>query len=144
MNYAHQRPYSMSTQFAKYNHSLTGPAMRAFSQIARAWSLTELEQTALLGQPGSVTNSISESEGGADLPRETLVRISYLLGIYHALHTIFPDRRQADGWIRRPNAAPPFQGASALALMCSGRLADLAVVRQHLEAGGLTPPLADQ
>ena len=72
-----------------------------------------------------------------DVTREALERISYLLGIYRAVHTIFPNQQQADGWVRQPNSAPLFQGASALALMCSGRLDDLAAVRQHLEAGGL-------
>lgn len=32
------------------NGALAGPALRAFNQIAEAWSLTELEQRAILGQ----------------------------------------------------------------------------------------------
>ncbi|HDS1136978.1 hypothetical protein I5V52_13285 [Stenotrophomonas maltophilia] len=33
--------------------------------------------------------------------------------------------------MRRPNTGRPFNGAIALALMCSGQLIDLAAVREH-------------
>ncbi len=69
---------------------------------------------------------------------ETLKRISFVLGIYAALHTLFPDQQQADGWIRRPNAGAPFKGEPALALMCTGRLGDLEIVREYLEGQGLS------
>lgn len=74
---------------------------------------------------------------------ETLERVSYLIGIYVAPHIIFPDQGQVDFWVRRANNSPLFNGTIALALMCSGRLADLAAVREHLEVEGLPPPLTD-
>lgn len=71
---------------------------------------------------------------------ETLQRISFVLGIYAALHTLFPDQQQADGWIRRPNAGAPFKGAPALALMCPGQLGDLEIARGYLEGQGTSHP----
>ncbi|MBH1634019.1 DUF2384 domain-containing protein [Stenotrophomonas maltophilia] len=65
--------------------------------------------------------------------------MSYLIGIHAGLHNIFSVQRQADGWIRRPNTGRLFNGASALALMCSGQLIDLAAVREHLETNGMGP-----
>ncbi|MGG2102682.1 antitoxin Xre/MbcA/ParS toxin-binding domain-containing protein [Stenotrophomonas sp. NRRL B-14846] len=59
-----------------------------------------------------------------------------MIGIYRALRTIFPNRQQANAWIRRANAAAPFKGDTAVALMCSGGVAGLSTVRQYLEAGG--------
>lgn len=119
----------MSTEF-----SVGGPARRVFARIAALWSLSEDEQNAILGQPVEVVFQFDEGTG--DVHIETLERVSYLIGIYRALHAIFPDDEQADRWIRRANMAPPFGGYPALALMCTGRVSDLASVRQHLDSQG--------
>ena len=81
--------------------------------------------------------TVLPKEDQGDLRAQTMERVSYVLGIYRALHTIFPDQEQADGWLRRPNASALFKGRPALVLMCSGRLEDLASVRAHLDALGL-------
>jgi len=74
---------------------------------------------------------------GGDRWQETLTRVSYLIGIYQVLHTIFSNPQQANSRVRRPNRGTLFKGDSALQLMCRGRLEDLAAVRQHLEIEGL-------
>lgn len=58
---------------------------------------------------------------------ETLERISYVLGIYRALHILLLRQQQANSWVRRPDTGAPFKGDTAMRLMCSGRLDDLAV-----------------
>jgi hypothetical protein len=68
------------------------------------------------------------------LPRDTLERLSYLLGIYKSLQILLPDTRAADEWVRKPNDAAPFGGRSALERMLSGQVADLYVVRQYLDS----------
>ncbi|WP_425602086.1 antitoxin Xre/MbcA/ParS toxin-binding domain-containing protein [Stenotrophomonas chelatiphaga] len=78
-----------------------------------------------------------ETGGDKALESELLERISLLLGIYRALHTLFPRGQQADSWLRRPNAGIPFQGRSALELMCSGCLRDIAAVREYLDGLGV-------
>ena len=50
----------------------------------------------------------------AKLSRDTLERISYILGIWKALQILLPDPAAADAWIRKPNAAPLFSGKPAL------------------------------
>ncbi|MBA0239826.1 antitoxin Xre/MbcA/ParS toxin-binding domain-containing protein [Stenotrophomonas maltophilia] len=119
---------------------LSGAGIRAFTQIAKAWDLTDEEMNAILGQPvdGAFAQPAADSTEG--LPRETIERISYVLGIYRALHIIFPNRRQADGWVRRPNTGSAFNGNTALSLMCTGLLSDLAAVHQHLESQCLAEP----
>lgn len=132
----------MSRPIATPNGELAGPALRAFTQIAQAWSLTELEQWAILGQPVDAAFAVIDAGAADDLWPDTLKRVSYVLGIYRALHTIFSDPEQANSWVRRPNAAAAFNGSKALALMSSGRLSYIALVRQHLEAGGWIDPEA--
>jgi len=126
----------MEKPFASNDPALAEPGLRTFNQVAKAWSLTASEQSALLGQPIDVTALLAQPGSVEGVGPEMLERISYVLGIYRALHTLFPNRAQADGWIRRPNKANAFEGASALSLMCSGRLEDMAQVRSFLEAGG--------
>lgn len=111
-----------------------GPALRAFFRIAELWRLSVDEQIRLLGSPSRSTYFKWKKEGVRQLPRDTLERISYILGIYKALQILLPDPEAADAWVRKPNAAPLFAGRSALERMLSGNVADLYVVRQYLDA----------
>jgi len=113
---------------------VSGPALRTFFRIASAWGLTTDEARMLLGAPPRSTFFEWKRVGDAKLARDTLERISYVLGIYKALHILLPEPKTADAWIRKPNAAPIFGGESALYRMLSGHVADLYVVRQYLDA----------
>jgi hypothetical protein len=110
-----------------------GAGLRAFARIAELWHLSVAEQLALLGTSRS-TYFKWRKEPHPKLPRDTLERLSYLLGIYKALQLLLPDTHAADEWIRRPNEAPLFGGKSALERMLSGNVADLYIVRQYLDA----------
>lgn len=111
-----------------------GAALRAFFRIAELWGLTVEEQLTLLGSPARSTYFKWKKDGAAQLPRDTLERISYILGIYKALQILLPDNAAADQWVRKPNRAAPFGGGSALARMLSGNVADLYLVRRYLDA----------
>ncbi len=108
--------------------------LRAFRRIADLWHLSIAEQLTLLGLSSRSTYFKWRKEPQVRLPRDTLERISYLLGIYKALQLLLPDTRAADEWIRRPNEAAVFGGRSALDRMLSGNVADLYIVRQYLDA----------
>ncbi len=113
----------------KIRKQLSGPAMRAFFQIADAWSLTVGEQIALLGYPAestyfkykaSAARPAHDAEGIGTLSFDTLVRISLLLGIFKALHILYADESLANRWVKLPNSNPLFGGKPALALMAGG------------------------
>ncbi|HWG31885.1 MAG TPA: antitoxin Xre-like helix-turn-helix domain-containing protein [Steroidobacteraceae bacterium] len=112
----------------------TGAGLRAFARIAELWDLSIAEQLTLLGIQSRSTYFKWRKEAHARLPRDTLERLSYLLGIYKALQLLLPATEAADEWIRRPNAEPLFGGRSALERMLSGNVADLYLVRQYLDA----------
>jgi len=114
--------------------SLSGPALRTFFRIARLWNLSVNEQMTLLGSAARSTFFKWKKDANTVLPKDTLERISYILGIYKALQILLPDEVAADEWVKRPNAAPIFAGRSALDRMLSGQVADLFVVRQYLDA----------
>jgi hypothetical protein len=112
---------------------LAGPALRTFFRIVDAWGLSADEARHLLGDPPRSTFFLWKKNGDGHLGRDTLERISYVLGIYKALQILLPDPAAADTWIRRPNDAPLFGGKPALARMLSGNVADLYVVRRFLD-----------
>jgi hypothetical protein len=111
-----------------------GAALRAFTNIAEAWGLSVAEQLKLLGLASRSTFFKWRREREPRLPRDTLERLSYLLGIYKALQILLPDARAADQWMRTPNNAPLFGGRTALERMLSGQVSDLFLVRQYLDA----------
>jgi hypothetical protein len=113
---------------------LGGAGLRAFVNIAEAWGLTIAEQLKLLGIASRSTFFKWRRERNPRLPRDTVERLSYLLGIYKSLQILLPDAKLADQWVRKPNTAPTFGGRSALDRMLSGQVADLYVVRQYLDA----------
>jgi hypothetical protein len=113
---------------------LGGPALRSFFKLADLWKLRIAEQRKLLGDPPESTFYKWKRHQEGVLGRDTLERISYMLGIYKALQILFPDTEQADAWLHKPNRASLFGGHSALERMLSGNVADLYVVRQYLDA----------
>lgn len=119
---------------APTRRDLAGPALRAFFRISALWGLNTDQERVLLGNPGRSTYFRWKRDQQGPLSQDVLERISYLLGIYKALHILFADDRQADGWVNRPNAAPLFGGGTALQRMLGGQVADLYVVRQYLDA----------
>jgi len=114
---------------------LGAAGLRAFARIADAWGLTVDEQLVLLGQPARSTYfAWRKRPDQANLPRDTLERLSNLLGIYKSLQILLPDPVAADAWVRKPNQAAPFGGRSALTHMLGGNVSDLNLVRRHLDA----------
>ncbi|MGF6753199.1 MbcA/ParS/Xre antitoxin family protein [Paraburkholderia sp. GAS42] len=114
---------------------MSAAGLRAFFNIARDWDLSADEQIVLLGSPGRSTYfKWKQAPQTARLGRDTLERLSLLLGIYKGLQILLPQPSAADTWIRRPNSAPPFGGRRALDRMLAGNISDLVAVRQYLDA----------
>ncbi len=113
---------------------MAAAGLRAFVRIAQAWGLSVDEQLALLGQPPRSTYfAWRKAPDRATLPRDTLERLSNILGIYKSLQILLPDAAAADAWVRQPNSAAPFGGGSALARMLAGNVSDLNLVRRYLD-----------
>ena len=115
--------------------AVSAAGLRAFFNIARDWNLSTEEQMVLLGAPGRSTFfKWKSAPASADLKRDTLERLSYILGIYKALQILLPAAAAADAWVKKPNSAPLFGGKSALDRMLGGNIGDLLAVRQYLDA----------
>ncbi len=113
---------------------LAAAGLRAYARIAEAWGLSVDEQLALLGQPPRSTYfAWRKHPEKATLPRDTLERLSNILGIWKSLQILLPDAAAADAWLRQPNSAAPFGGGSALQRMLAGNVSDLNLVRRYLD-----------
>ena len=123
---------SPPTDISPYRMAAAG--LRAFERIAQAWGLSVDEQLCLLGAPARSTYfAWRKHPDRVSLPRDTLERLSNVLGIYKSLQILLPDAAAADAWVRKPNSAPLFAGRSALARMLAGNVSDLNLVRRSLD-----------
>ena len=114
---------------------MAAAGLKAFARIAEHWQLSVDEQLRLLGSPPRSTFfAWRKQPEKAGLSRDTVERLSNLLGIYKSLQILLPDAAAADAWVKQPNAAPWFGGRSALDRMLVGNVSDLHAVRQYLDA----------
>lgn len=108
--------------------------LEAFFNIAKAWDLCESDEAAVLSQPDRETLRAWKNGKGPEVGQATILRISYVLGIFRAINTLLPRKDVADEWVKKPNKAPIFGGRSALDWMTDGDIEGLRIVRQHLDA----------
>ncbi|HEX2340178.1 MAG TPA: antitoxin Xre-like helix-turn-helix domain-containing protein [Vicinamibacterales bacterium] len=112
---------------------LSGPALRTFFQIARAWNLSAGHERALLGWPPTSTFHKYKSGDHGALSFDTLTRLSLVLGIYKALQVLYPEAAFADRWVSVPNSHALFGGRPPIAFMTDGALDALFQVRRLLD-----------
>jgi hypothetical protein len=117
---------------------LSRSALLGFFQLANAWQVRDDDARELLG--GVSSSAFYEWKKHPDrvLEVDRITRISYLLGIYKALHILYGDKL-ADEWVHLPNSNPVFNGRAPLAFMLGGGLLAMQTVRRLLDArrGGL-------
>ena len=107
-------------------------ALKTFFNIMEKWCVKNDTQRVLLGQPSESLFYKWKRGDVANLPVDTLERISYVMGIYKALGILFPTRAQADAWVNKANTA--FSGISALDYMAKGQMAHLMEMRKYVDA----------
>ena len=114
--------------------ALAAAGLRGFFGIAEKWGLLEKENLILLGEPSRATYYNWKKGEVGRLSRDTLERLSYIVGIYKALRILIANDALAHAWVTRENDAPMFAGQPPLKLMLTGKLADLYRVRAYLDA----------
>lgn len=107
-------------------------ALKAFFAMVDEWHLDRDQAMTLLGGPSERTFYRWRAGKVSGLPKDTLERISVLMGIYKATHILLPVAERANAWIKSPNQA--FDGQSALDVMLKGRVENLYQVRRHVDA----------
>ena len=113
---------------------LSGPGLKAFFNLIDRTHIRDADARELLG---GVSNgpyyAMKKNPHGRVLDVDTLQRISFLIGIYKALH-ILHSEPLADEWIKLPNDNPIFSGITPLDYMKRGGLPAMQIVRRLLDA----------
>ena len=118
---------------ASQRERLSAPALKAFFNIMAKWKVRDADARALLG--GVTNGPFYEMKRKPDrvLDADRLMRVSYLVGIFKALH-ILHGRSLADEWVQIANRNPVFGGQTPLAYMTRGGLPAMQAVRRLLDA----------
>lgn len=109
-------------------------ALLKFFDIARRWGLNRGEQGVLLGIALADVERLVSASHPAALSDETRARLDFMLEIADGLQVLLPIPERADAWVRQPNAAPMFGGATALSYLMRGSLSDLRDVAGYIAA----------
>lgn len=117
---------------------LSHSALKGFFKLAAAWKLRDDDARELLGGLSSSAFYEWKKNPQRVLEVDRITRISYLLGIYKALHILYGEQL-ADEWVSLPNKNTIFGGRTPLAYMLGGGLLAMQTVRKLLDArrGGL-------
>ena len=106
-------------------------ALKALFNLAKVWGLNGDQARTLLGGPSERIYYRWRGNNVSGLSKDTLERISLLLGIYKATHNFLPIKARADDYMTRPNTS--FGGESAMEVMLKGRMDQLYHVQRHMD-----------
>jgi Protein of unknown function (DUF2384) len=113
---------------------LSASGLKAFFNIMERWRVRDEDARALLG---GISNGpyyeLKRAASGKVLDVDRLLRVSYLIGIFKALH-ILHSRALADQWVSLPNVNRLFGGETPLTFMVRGGVPALQIVRRLLDA----------
>jgi uncharacterized protein (DUF2384 family) len=112
---------------------LSDGAIRAFFNIIEKWKLRDEDARQMLGGVSNGTFYAMKKGASRTLDQDTLTRISYLVGIYKALHILYGEAL-ADDWVQMPNKNGIFGGGTPLDYMMRGGLPGFQTVRRLLDA----------
>lgn len=111
---------------------LSQSAVEGFFAITDKWRVPVEKAGDLLG--GMARSSVYKLKTAAGtLRQDELTRISYIVGIYKALHILLPDEL-ADQWVNQANDNILFGGQSPLEYMVKAGIPGLQQVRSLLDA----------
>jgi Protein of unknown function (DUF2384) len=111
---------------------LSQSAIDGFFAIVEKWHVpTERAGDLLGGMPRSSVYKLKTAAG--TLRQDELTRISYIVGIYKALHILLPNEL-ADNWVTQPNDNFLFKGQTPLDYMVRAGIPGFQQVRSLVDA----------
>jgi uncharacterized protein (DUF2384 family) len=111
---------------------LSPSAIKGYFAILDKWKLDPDDGAALLGGiPRASFYKLKKTT--TTLTQDSLTRISYVVGIYKALHILLPEE-YADAWMTRQNDNILFGGRTPLVYVIHGGFPALERVRSLLDA----------
>jgi hypothetical protein len=114
---------------------LSPSALKALFNIVRHWNVRDEDARELLGgiSNGAYYELKKNPRAAKPLDRDTLTRISYLIGIFKSLNILY-SQRLADQWMKLPNTNPIFAGHTPLEYILRGGSPAMDTLRRLLDA----------
>lgn len=109
-------------------------ALKGFFNICREWGCSQDEMMQMLGGVSRSTLAKYQKLPYVKLSRDTLERISYVMGIYKSLRVMYPTAERANRRVRLATSEVPFSGTSALEFMTRGSMKHLMQARRYFDA----------
>ena len=126
-------PHAVDLSAKAERERLSRSALRGFFRICERWRIRDEDARGLLGGLSSSAYYEWKKNTSRVLDVDRITRISYLTGIYKALHILYGDTL-ADEWVSLPNTNPIFGGKTPLNYMIGGGLLAMQTVRSLLDA----------
>lgn len=129
----------MNEPTAEERARLSGPAMRAFDNLARRWELSQRMKFRLLGcAEHELRGWVRDARWDRPLTLEVavLTRISAVLGVFGDLRQLTNGAPEERSWLSRQIPAAPFEGKAPIELLY-GSFESQMIVRRHLSACAL-------
>ena len=106
-------------------------ALKTFFNICKQWGINNhKDQMILLGLTSESTFYKWKNNMNGKLSKDTLERISYMIGIYKALQILLP--YSYNSWVKTEH--PLFDNNTPLQVMLKGNVSDLFLIRNYLDA----------
>ena len=106
-------------------------ALKTFFNICKQWGINNhKDQMILLGLSSESTFYKWKNNLDGKLNKDTLERISYMIGIYKALQILLP--YSYNSWVKTEH--PLFDNNTPLQVMLKGNVSDLFLIRNYLDA----------
>jgi hypothetical protein len=112
---------------------LSPSAIKAFFATMEKWRVRDEDARALLGGISNGRFYEMKKKPERTLDADTLMRISYLVGIFKALNILYSEKL-ADAWVGLSNTNRIFGGRTPLSYMITGGLPAMQTVRRLLDA----------
>lgn len=112
---------------------LSASALKGFFNIMTRWNVRDEDARCLLGGLSNGPYYSWKKQPERSLSADVLTRISYLVGIFKALHILYGEKL-ADEWISLANTNRLFGGETPLAYMRRGGIPAMQIVRRLLDA----------
>ncbi len=127
--------FSQGEDFAtkEERERLSASAIKAFFKIMTCWKIRDEEARVLLGGVSNGPYYTLKREQRKALGPDVLTRISFLIGIFKGLNTIYGEKL-ADEWIQLPNLNRIFGGRTPLQYMTQGGIPAMQIVRRLIDA----------
>jgi uncharacterized protein (DUF2384 family) len=109
----------------------TGVGFKLFTAIMQKWGVKPAQARILLGNIPRTTFHEWQKQAHPKLSHDTMVRISYIIGIVKGLRIIFGNTERADNWVNKPNKR--LNGKTALEFMLHGEIMDMDYIRSLID-----------